>query len=99
VAAIERLDVNADAGARAVGMAVRFDSGRIDYYVQLDKPGKARFGEFESDALVTYVRTEGGRAIDAVLADGTRLTRAGEAVNAELLPIGDLSRTELRHEF
>ncbi len=99
ISAVEPVDVKSDGDERAVGMAVRFDDGRVDYYVQLDRPGKSRFGEFESDALVTYVRTERGHVTGAVLADGTRLTRAGEPVSADVLPIADLSRTDVRHEF
>ena len=99
IVSVERLDVQADTGARVTGMAIRFDKGRVDYFVQADKPCKTRFGDFESDGLVTYVRTDGGRVTDAVLADGTKLTRAGEAVNADLLPISNLSRTNVRHKF
>jgi len=85
--------------ARAVGLSIRFADGRTDYFVQTDTPGKVRFVDFESDGTVTYVRTEGGRVTAAMIADGTRLSRAGDAITADVLAIGDLSRTKVKHKF
>lgn len=97
VVGVDALDVKSD--SRALGLAVRFDNGRVDYFVQLDKPGKAQFGGFESDGLVTYVRARGSNVIGAAVMDGTRLTHGDQAVAADLLPITDLSRTNTRHKF
>jgi hypothetical protein len=85
--------------ARAVGLSIRFADGRTDYFVQTDTPGKVRFVDFESDGTMTYVRTEGGRVTAAMIADGTRLSRAGDAITADVLAIGDLSRTKVKHKF
>lgn len=84
----------------ATAMAVRFENGRVDYFVQAEKrKGSVRFADFESDALVTYVRTESGRVVSALLADGTTLSLGGEKVDASIVAIGDLSRTTVRHKF
>lgn len=97
VVALEPLEAKAE--GRVLAMAIRFDNGRTDYFVQADKPGKTRFGDFETDGLVTYVRTQGRDVITAVVLDGTRLTRAGETIQADVLAISDLSRTNARHRF
>jgi len=97
VVAVEPLEVKSE--SRALGIAIRFQNGRIDYFVELDKPGKARFDDFETDGLLTYVCTHGHDVVNAAVLDGTCLSRAGETVRADLLPVTDLSRTKVRHRF
>lgn len=97
IAAVEPLAVRSD--SRAVGMAIQFAGGRVDYFVQLDKPGKAQFGDFESDGVITYVRTEGGQVTSAAVLDGTMFSKSGERVDVERIPISDLSRTAVTHKF
>lgn len=97
---IERLDVVSSSGGEAVGVAIRFTDGRVDYYVQAEEPGKVvRFGGFESDAAATWVCTKDGKTIKACLAGGTRLMESGRRIEAEIREIEDLSRIPARHRF
>lgn len=71
-------------GASAMGMAIRFENGRTDYFVQCEKPGAhVKFGKFDSTAQVSYIRTEKGYVRDSM------------PVGA----IQDLSKTTVRHKF
>jgi hypothetical protein len=91
---VEKLSVE---GGRAVGLTIRF-AGRTDYFVQAEKQGtKLRFLDFETDAQAAYVRLEKDRCVNALLAGGTGLTRAGKPVESEVQKIQDLSETNLRH--
>ena len=96
VKSVEKLAVT----GRAMGLTVRFADGRTDHFVQRVKPGaKLRFLDFETDAQAVHVRIGADGTARALLAGGSRITRGGEAVEAEIRPIEDLSRTEARHSF
>lgn len=82
VVKVQPLAVQGDDGA--VGLRVEFENGRVDYFVQTAKPGaKVRFAKFDSNAALTYLRTEDGHAKDS--------WQSGE--------ITDLSKTTVRHKF
>ncbi len=71
-------------GEGGFGMAVTFKGGRVDYFVQCDKPGDGvHFAKYESTAPVTYVRTEGKRVVASM----------------PISDIQALSDTTVRHEF
>lgn len=93
VVKVEPLDIRG-----AIGMAVHFTNGRIDYYVQAAKRG-VKFLDFTSDGSVVYARTENGKVTSAMVADGTELTKGNEKIEADIMAISDLSRTTVRHKF
>jgi hypothetical protein len=69
----------------AVGMAITFADGRVDYFVLGEKRGQqVRFAKFDSSAMVTYIRTEKEKVTSTMTADGG---------------IEDLSKTKVRHKF
>lgn len=69
----------------AVGMAIEFEDGRVDYFVLGQKQGEQlRFAGFDSNALATCIRTENGHVTSTMMTDGA---------------IEDLSRTLVRHKF
>ena len=82
IAKVEPLTVTGDDGA--VGVAIDFGDGRVDYFVQCEKPGAhVKFGKFDSTAQVSYIRTEKGHVKDSMPV-GT---------------IQDLSKTTVRHKL
>ncbi len=96
VVKVEKLAVEGAGKDRVVGLMIRFADGRTDYFVQAEKPGKKlRFLDFETDAQSAYVR--GGAK--ALLAGGSKITRGGKPVEAEIRGIEDLSKTDVRHRF
>lgn len=79
---VEPLSVTGDDGA--VGVAITFEDGRVDYFVQSEKAGaRVKFDKFDSSAPVTYIRTEKGQVTSS----------------APVTSIEDLSNTTVRHKF
>lgn len=99
VVRVEPVDVHADGGVQAVGLAVRFADGHTDCFVQASRRTGLRFMDFESDALGVYVRMKGERVVSAVVIDGVSLTRDGQPVACDRLAVQNLSRTHLVHKF
>lgn len=98
IKSVERLTV--EGAARAVGMTIRFADGRTDYFVQAERPGrKLRFLDFETYAQATYVCIGKDGAVRALAAGGSRITKTGKPIGAEIRKIEDLSKTDVRHKF
>ena len=84
----------------AVGLTIRFEDGRTDYFVQAPKSGATlRFLTFETDAQVVHIRVDKDASVKALAAGGTKITRNGKRVKAEIRAIEDLSNTDVRHKF
>jgi hypothetical protein len=97
ISSVEKLAVE---GGQAVGLSIRFSDGRTDYFVQAEKPGgNLRFLDFETDAQAAQVRVDADGTVKALLARGTKITRGGKPVEAEIRQIEDLSKTDVRHRF
>lgn len=97
ILSVEKLQVEP---RESVGLTIRFTGGRMDYYVQSDQPGgKLRFLDFETDAQAAHIRVDPDGTVKALLAGGTKITRGGKPIAAEVRPIQDLSQTEVRHRF
>ena len=94
------LSVRGNDGASIVGAEIKFNNGRIDYFVQTDgQAGEIRFLDFETDATVVYLSMQDGAVSKAYLGGGTRILRAGKAFPAQIRAIQDLSKTETTHQF
>jgi hypothetical protein len=95
---VEPLAVTGDDGA--VGMAITFGNGRVDYFVQTYQPGtRISFADFESDGQAIYIRTENGKVTQSMMAGGTELVQHGKRLEADVVAVKDLSDTKVRHEF
>ncbi len=98
IASVEKLRV--EGRSQVVGLTIRFADGRTDHSVQAQKPGDTlRFLDFETDAEAAHIRVNADGTLKALLAGGTKITRGGKPVEAEIRPIEDLSNTEVRHKF
>lgn len=79
------------------GVAIRFDYGRVDYFLTSDKPG-VKLQSFAGDGKAIYVRT-GGKATEVLMAGGTGIARSGKRVEADIAAVKDLSETNEWHKF
>jgi hypothetical protein len=89
-----------EGAAGVVGLTIRFTDGHTDHFVQAPRgAAKLRFLDFETDAQAIHVRIDEAGSARALLAGGTKITRAGKPVAAEVKTIEDLSKTGVRHKF
>jgi hypothetical protein len=84
--------------AEGCGVSIAFDNGRVDCFAWGGDSG-TRFLTYAGDGEAVYTRTEGPKTTQAVLAGGTKLMRGSERVNADIVPVNDLSNTTVRHKF
>ncbi len=84
--------------AEGCGVSIAFDNGRLDSFAWGDDSG-THFQTYEGDGEAVYTRTEGQKTTKAVMVGGTKLMRGSKRVNANIVPVDDLSNTTVRHNF
>lgn len=92
VRCVDRVEMSAEPEVKAIGLAVRFDNGRTDYFVQADRRSDLAFGDYRANGIGAYVQTDNGEATRAVVLDGTQLSRSWKPVEAQSLPLRDMSQ-------